>query len=383
MPGPVAPHATPAPIRRPRRRRCRAPWRRTPRPRPARTRPRTAGNRPGPSGQRHAHRCDNRRVTPGTPPSTAHGGNPLIVVAGDALVDLIVRPSGEIVPVGGGGPYNSVRAIARLGVPTAWIGGLSSDRFGRMLEAGLAEDGVGLDLVQRTDNPTTLALAELGADGSAAYRFYIEGTSAPAVLPGALAGGLPPSTRAVLTGTLGMVLEPMATTLETMVGALADDVVLLLDPNARPVIIPDPEAWRTRILRVAARTDVFKASAEDLAFLRPGVSLEAAIDWVAAHGPRVILVTDGGRPVTVVVDGRAEEVPSPPVDVVDTVGAGDTFGGAFLACLVHEGIGRDGLGDTAAVGRAARFAVRASSFVCGRAGANPPTLAELGGWPAA
>jgi fructokinase len=317
------------------------------------------------------------------PPSTAREGNPLIVVAGDALVDLIVRPSGEIVPVGGGGPYNSVRAIARLGVPTAWVGGLSSDRFGRMLEAGLAADGVGLELVQRTHNPTTLALAELGADGSAAYRFYIEGTSAPAVLPGALAGGLPQSTRAVLTGTLGMVLEPMATTLEMMVAALADDVILLLDPNARPVIIPDPEAWRARILRVAARTDVFKASAEDLAFLRLGFSVEAAVDWVRGHGPRVVLVTDGGEPVTVFSGSQVEHVPAPPVDVVDTVGAGDTFGGAFLACLVHEGVGRDGLADTQAVLRAARFAVRASSFVCGRAGANPPTLAELGGWPSA
>ena len=298
-------------------------------------------------------------------------------------MDLIVRPSGEIVPVGGGGPYNSVRAIARLGMPAAWIGGLSSDRFGRMLEAGLVADGVGLELVQRTDNPTTLALAELGADGSAASRFYIEGTSAPAVLPGALAGGLPGSTRAVLTGTLGMVLEPMATTLETMVGELADDVVLLLDPNARPVIIPDPEAWRARILRVAARSDVFKASTEDLAFLRPGSSIEAVAGWVARRGPRVVLVTDGGQPVAVFSGSRVEHVPSPPVEVVDTVGAGDTFGGAFLACLVHEGVGRDGLSDMDAVLRAARFAVQASSIVCGRAGANPPTLDELGGWPPA
>jgi fructokinase len=320
-------------------------------------------------------------VTPATAPGTTRGGDPLIVVAGDALVDLIVRPSGEIVPVGGGGPYNSVRAIARLGVPTAWIGGLSSDRFGRMLEAGLVADGVGLDLVQRTDNPTTLALAELGADGSATYRFYIEGTSAPAVLPGALAGGLPGSTRAVLTGTLGMVLEPMATTLETMVAGLADDVILLLDPNARPVIIGDPGAWRARILRVAARTDVFKASVEDLAFLRPGSSIEEAARWVARHGPRVVLVTDGGQPVMVFGGNRVEQVPAPPVDLVDTVGAGDTFGGVFLACLVHEGIGRGGLTDLETVLRAARFAVRASSFVCGRAGANPPTLTELGGWP--
>ena len=115
----------------------------------------------------------------------------MIVVAGDALVDLIVRPDGELVPVGGGGPYNAVRAIARLGVECCWIGGLSADRFGRMLEAGLAADGVSLDLAQRTDLPTTLALAELDEHGTATYRFYTEGTSAPAVYPGPLSGGLP------------------------------------------------------------------------------------------------------------------------------------------------------------------------------------------------
>ena len=93
-------------------------------------------------------------------------------------------------------------------------------------------------------------------------------------------------------------------------------------------------------------------------------------------------MTDGSRPVRALVGDAIELVPAPPVAVVDTVGAGDTFGGAFLACLVHEGIGPRGLDDVAAILRAVRFAVRASAFVCGRAGADPPTLAELGGWPA-
>jgi len=314
----------------------------------------------------------------GDPP----GGAPLIVVAGDALVDLIVRPDGSIVAVGGGGPYNSVRAIARLGIPTAWIGCLSSDRFGRMLEAGLGVDRVGLDLVQRTDLPTTLALAELGGDGSAAYRFYIEATSAPAVLPGPLADGLPPSARAVLTGTLGFVLEPMATTLEGLVHALPSEMLLMIDPNARPSIIPDAGAWRARLARVLPRADIVKASSEDLEFLCPNESAEAAMTWIGSLGPRVILVTDGARPVTVVVDGVVHRVPTPPVRVMDTVGAGDTFGGAFLACLVHGGVTRTTVADENAILSAARFAVRASAIVCERAGADPPTLDELGGWPA-
>lgn len=320
---------------------------------------------------------------PGPDPDPQSVLEPLIVVAGEALIDLIVRPDGEIVPIPGGSPFNSVRAIARLGVPASWVGGLSDDLFGRMLEAGLAADGVGRGQVQRTSLPTTLALAELGSDGSASYRFYTEATSSPAVLPGPLSGGIPATARAFLTGSLGLVLEPMASTLEAVAAAVPADRIVMLDPNARPSITRDPDAWRGRMARVMARADIVRASAEDLEYLRPGSPLDAAAAWVKARGPRVVLVTDGSRPVRVITLEGTELVPAPPIDVVDTVGAGDTFGGAFLACLVHEGVGPDGLADAATVLRAARFAVRASAFVCGRAGGNPPTLAELGGWPEA
>ena len=307
----------------------------------------------------------------------------MIVIAGDALVDLIVRADGSITAVPGGGPYNSARSVGRLGMPASWIGGLSTDRFGRVLEAGLAGAGVDLSMAQRTELPTTLALAEIGADGAASYRFYTDATSAPAVLPGPLAAGLPDDTDAVLTGTLGLVLEPMATTLEAMVAALPPDLLLMIDPNCRPSITRDPDAFRARIARVLARADIVKVSTDDLAYLQRGETLTAAIGWVLALGPRVILVTDGAAPVRVLIDGVEHQVVAPAVDVVDTIGAGDTFGGAFLACLVQGGGGRRSAGDPAAVLRAARFAVRASAIVCERAGANPPTLDELGGWPAA
>ncbi len=305
----------------------------------------------------------------------------MIVVAGDALVDLLVRPDGGITAVPGGGCYNAARAIGRLGMACAFIGGLSGDRFGRLLEAGLIADGVSLDLAQHTDRPTTLALAELGPHGTAAYRFYVEGTSAPSLLPRAVGAGLPAGTLALLTGTLGLVLEPMATTLEGLVATLADDVLLMLDPNGRPSVTPDPDAYRDRFERMLVRADVVKASVDDLAFLRPGEHPDAAAAWIAARGPRVVLVTDGERPVTAIVARRRLVVEPPAARVVDTVGAGDTFGGAFLACLVHDGVDRTSLDDVEAVARAARFAVRAAAAVCERAGADPPTLAELGGWP--
>lgn len=316
------------------------------------------------------------------PGTTADRTPPVIVVAGDALVDLIVRPDGGIVALAGGGSFNACRAIARLGVPSAFLGGLSRDRFGRMLEAGLAEDDVDLGLVQWTELPTTLALAELGGDGVAQYHFYTEGTSAPAVVAGALPAALGQATRAVLVGTLGLVLEPMASTLEGWTLALPADVLVMVDPNCRPSITRDPDGYRARMARVLPRADIVKASVEDLAFLRPGEDRRAAIAWIESLGPSVVVITDGGAPVAVRIDGAEHSVIPPTVRVVDTVGAGDTFGGAMLACLVHNGTTRATLVGTAAILRAARFGVRASAMVCERAGAKPPTLDELGGWPA-
>ena len=305
----------------------------------------------------------------------------MIVVAGEALVDLIVRADGMLIAVPGGGPYNTARAIGRLDVTVAWVGGLSSDRFGRELESNLGADGVELGLVQRTELPTTLALAELGPDGAASYRFYTEQTSAPQVTAAPFSRGLPGGTRALHVGTLGFVLEPMATTLESLVHALDPAILLMVDPNCRPSITRDPGAYRERMTRLLARADIVKVSGDDLAFLRPGDDPADAAAWIASLGPRAVLHTDGAAGVRVLVGRGVHDVAVPPVDVVDTVGAGDMFGGALLSCLVHEGRGRGDL-DTDAILRATRFGVRAAGIACTRAGANPPTLTELGGWPA-
>ncbi|HEY3334784.1 MAG TPA: carbohydrate kinase [Candidatus Limnocylindrales bacterium] len=304
----------------------------------------------------------------------------MIVVAGEALVDLIVRADGSIAAIPGGGPYNAARAVGRLGVPVAWLGGLSSDRFGRTLEAGLVADGVSTSLVQRTDAPTTLALAELDGTGAASYRFYTQGTAAAELLPGPSAA-LPAGTRAVHAGTLGFVLEPMATTLEGLIATLPEEVLLLVDPNCRPSITRDADGYRARMTRILERADIVKASTEDLAFLVPGADPTSAARWVASLGARAVVVTDGGEAVRVRVGDERTLVQVPTIEVVDTVGAGDTFGGAALAALVHAGVTRTTL-DTAAIVRATRFGVRAAAFACTRAGADPPTLDELGGWPA-
>ena len=202
----------------------------------------------------------------------------MIVVAGEALMDLIVAPDGSVSANPGGGPYNTARTIARLGQPVAFLGRISSDRFGTELRANLARDGVSSDGVIETDDPTTLALVELDEHGVATYQFYVDGTSAAgltdaeadAVMAAPAAAG-----NALHVGTLGLVLEPVGTTLERMVSGADTDRLVMVDPNYRPSATPDLAAFRARIDRIAGRADVVKVSDEDLRFLAPEEEPEA------------------------------------------------------------------------------------------------------------
>ncbi len=299
----------------------------------------------------------------------------MIVVTGEALVDLVLAADGSIGAHPGGGPYNVARTIARLEQPVSYLGRVSEDAFGRRLRAELEADGVGLDAVVATDDPTTLALAELDAAGAATYRFYAAGTSAPGLRPEDVR--LPEGVRAFYAGTLGLVFEPMASTLETVLGGMDADVLVAVDPNCRPAVIDDPDAYRARLGRFLARADVVKASEDDLAWLDPDAApVDAARALLAAPGA-VALVTLGGEGALVVGASGEVAVDAPAVEVVDTIGAGDAFMGAFLARWTGEGRGRGDLGDLDAVAEAAAFACRVAAVTCSRAGADPPRLSEL------
>lgn len=304
----------------------------------------------------------------------------MIVVAGESLVDLIVDPSLRLTAVPGGGPFNTARTLARLGSEVTFLGRMSSDRFGRDARRRLAADGVSLEHVQPTDDPTTLAVAELDAAGSATYRFYVRDTAAPGLTEAALPEVLAARPAAVHVGTLGLVLEPLATTIEALVALVDETTVVMLDLNARPSATPDPAAYRARIGRLLDRADVVKASVEDLAFLAPDLGPDAALGDLVRAGPAAVLRTDGHGPVTVAVGGARRELPVPAVPVVDTVGAGDAFGGGFLHAWLADGDRidrRPALHDVEAVARAAAVGIRVAALTVGRAGAEPPFAAEL------
>jgi fructokinase len=302
----------------------------------------------------------------------------VIVVGGEALFDLVAGgDDSSLAAHPGGGPFNTARTLGRLGAPVRFLGRLSTDRFGRRLEASLREDGVGLQSVVRTDEPTTLALAELAADGSARYRFYERATSAPGLTVRAALEALPDGVEMVHVGTLGLVLEPMAAALEAVVERLAGRALVAVDPNCRPWVIADEAAYRARLRRVLARTDLLKLSAEDAAWLMPGRAPLDAVRELLAGGPSLGLLTRGADGAVVVTADEAIEVPAPPARVVDTIGAGDAFGGGFLARWHARGLDRAALGDLDAAAEATRFACRVAALTCERSGATPPRRDEL------
>ncbi|MFJ9735299.1 carbohydrate kinase [Streptomyces sp. NPDC101171] len=301
----------------------------------------------------------------------------MIVVAGEALIDLVPRGPGalaDLKPALGGGPYNTAVALGRLGSPTAFCSRASRDPFGEALLDGLRRAGVEVSDVQRGPEPTTLAVATVDTDGSAAYSFYVDGTAdrlftAPAALPA--------GTRAVSFGTCSLVLEPGASAYEKLMReAAAQGLFTALDPNIRTGLIPDADAYRARFRGWLPSVTLLKLSAEDAEWLG-GTPRE----WLAA-GPSAVVVTRGGEGLTVHTrDGAEYSVPGEKVEVVDTIGAGDTVN----AALLHGLAAQDALspGGLTALGpdgwrRLLRFAARAAAITCSRAGAEPPFAAELG-----
>jgi fructokinase len=294
---------------------------------------------------------------------------------GEALVDLIVSPDGGLEAVPGGGPFNLARTAARLGVRTAFGGGISPDVFGRRIAALLEADGVAAPVAPRTGLNTTLAIAELDAGGAASYTFYIDGTAAAELHDGDVVIG--DDVEILAVGTLGLIAEPIAATVEALVAGAPGRLLVFLDPNCRPTIIRDDVGYRARLDRVLRRADVVKVSGDDLAYLDPDGDPVEVARGLLAHGARVVLFTDGGDSVRILAGDTEVVVPVPGVQVVDTVGAGDAFGGAFLAFWQLAGHHRDDLADLAKVRAAVERAIVVAGITCTRVGANPPHLSEL------
>ncbi|MDJ0771089.1 MAG: PfkB family carbohydrate kinase [Ilumatobacter sp.] len=297
----------------------------------------------------------------------------MIIVAGEALIDLVIEPDGSATAALGGAPYNTARVCGRLDADVAFAGAISVDRFGTMLADQLSADGVSLERAVRCELPTTLAAAELDERGAATYRFYIDATSAPSYdVPIEIGEG-----DVLFAGGLGLVLEPMATCLESSINVAHGRAVVMIDVNCRPRIVPDREQYVARVLRLLANADIVKVSDEDLAYLMPEDEPLDAARAVLESGARAVLVTAGAEAVQVLCREGETTVPVPAVDVVDTIGAGDAFGGGFLAWWTASEHTSTDLERLETLTAATAAAITVSGVVCQRRGADAPRRAEL------
>jgi fructokinase len=303
----------------------------------------------------------------------------MIVVGGEALIDRIHNGDGTQRAAPGGGPFNTARALGRLGVPTAFLGRLSEDVFGRELANLLVSEGVSLELASIGPEPTTIAIADVDDEGFAEYEFLVQGTSAPNLTPEMVPEQLGPDVGALHVGTLGLILEPMASTLAELVSRESGQRLVMLDPNIRVGLVPDAD-YRDRLKTAMSQSTVVKASEADLAWIYPGLDYQLATDEILRGGASLAVVTLGARGAFGAHQGTRIHVDAPRVEVVDTIGAGDAFGAAFLAWLHdHDAIRPDLNLESEQLKAALEFACLAGALTCTRAGADPPWKSEMMG----
>ncbi|WP_333821879.1 carbohydrate kinase family protein [Pinisolibacter sp.] len=306
----------------------------------------------------------------------------MIVVAGEALMDVYeagTTPTGSMLDARmGGSPFNVAIGLARLGMPAAFFGGISTGILGDRLARALAEEGVDLGPAVRLDAPTTLALVGLRPNGVPDYAFYGHGAADRSLALDTLARV--PAASAYHFGSYSMVVEPTASTLLALARRESGRAVISWDPNVRPTVEPDPEVWRALVARMLPLAHLIKVSDEDLSILFPGRDpADVAGEWLAA-GVRLVVVTRGGLGGSAWTGAGRVDRPARQVAVVDTVGAGDTFQAALLTALAEGGhLAPDALGRLAGetLAEILDFAATAAALTCTRRGADLPRRAEL------
>ena len=314
----------------------------------------------------------------------------MILCAGEAVIDMFqkqVPGLGEVfMPLPGGCSYNTAIAIGSLGASAAFLGRVSRGFFGEIQARRLRENNVSGGLLIRCAENPILAFIRTGEGMEPQYAFYDEATADRPLSPEELPP-LPPETSCLVFGSVSMCMEPIASTIEGLVMSRARrGTVIAFDPNIRPFMIKDRAAYLKRFERWLSVCTIAKISREDFEYLFPGTPPREALKKVIDMGARLAIATLGPKGAEAMLrrdDGSIFEVFSPAADageIADTVGAGDTFQGAFLARLQSRGM----MSPNAIVNlsendlRAALdFANKAAAIVCTRRGAEPPTLEEV------
>ncbi len=306
----------------------------------------------------------------------------MILCCGEALIDMLPRKgaAGEDVyqPFIGGSVFNSAIAMGRLGTPTGFFAGISTDFFGDSLEDGLKAAGVSTKFVRRKDLHTTLALVKL-TDGHARYSFIDEG-SAGRMLEKRDIPRLPKSIAALHFGSISLIPEPSGGTYEALLKKTAKGHVISLDPNIRPTVIKDRKKHLARLKRLMAKADLVKISDEDVEYMTGKRDFAKSAKVWLKGGARIVAITRGSEGVEVFTKFHSLSLEAPKVKVADTVGAGDTFTAGFLTYLYRNALlTKKAMASIEATQlmHAAEFAMKCAAVTVSRPGANPPWANEV------
>ncbi len=304
------------------------------------------------------------------------------VVVGEALVDIVVPVEGETTEAVGGSPMNVAVGLARLDVLSLLITRVGDDDHGQWVSEHVRSSGAGIsDTSVVPGSRTSTATARLDEENAASYEFELVWDLEHHTLPDALA---------LHVGSLGASLLPGRHAVVDLVRQ-ADESELFVsyDPNIRPAFVTDPaEAWRD-VAEIASLSRLVKISDEDLHVMRPGEDLvQLAQELLSGQETELVIITRGGEGSLACSRNFTVEAPAPRIEVVDTVGAGDSFMAATLAILSDWELPSAGAGSLAALGEdpvrtLLGGAMTAAGITCSRRGANPPTRQELPPtWPA-
>jgi fructokinase len=333
------------------------------------------GGVPGQPEEQHYYRRPPTARRQAAPLATTEALVDDVLVVGEALVDIVRAFDGSAAEHPGGSPANVALGLARLGRSARLLTRIGDDERGRTVAAHLESSGVVLEPGSVVPGPTSTAAATIDAQGVASYEFRIDWDLPPLV-------DLGPAV-ALHTGSIAAFLQPGGDAVVRLVEQAAGRVTVSYDPNARPRLMGDPVQARLRVERIVTACDLVKVSDEDLDWLAPGADpADVAAAWLAL-GPAVVVVTRGGEGSTAISRAGRVDVPAPAVQIVDTVGAGDSFMSALIDHLLGAGLlgasRRDALraADPDLLEAMLRHAAGVAAITCSRAGANPPTRAEL------
>ena len=294
-------------------------------------------------------------------------------VVGEVLIDLI--PDADLhLSVVGGGPANTAKALAKLGVKTYFIDGISNDEYGRIAKAELISANVLLDYVQYSNKPTCTAKVTLTKSGSALYEFVIKDTATFDFSYQWLPDPQNINPSLLHIGTLATVIEPGASDLFEWAQSVANIAPIVFDPNVRPAVLGDRDQYVKKVEKWVAISSAVKVSDEDLNWLYPGEAInEIANNWLEV-GVELVVVTLGDKGIIAYRKNEQASVDAVKVVVADTVGAGDTVGAVLVEAIVNNGL--DKLSGEVLKTMLNR-AVKAAAITVSRTGANPPSKEEI------